>query len=326
MAAIFAYFTEILYLCSQITSVMKKILNIREPNVYARHLEAEVLHPLISVVHFDELEKGVRTSLNNYSVYGLFIQREFPQNLSYGVRPVQVSEWSVIAVAPGQIGGREDDGNPLFLNGWAVLWSPELMSKTDLEVHISEYNFFSYFFTDSLPLEPDEWNAIEMLISALREELKAHKDSSALRNIVIGYLRLILDYCQRAYWRQNARITASEPDVLKRFHALLDKYYYEGRQAEMGLPTVAYCASEMAYSAGYFGDLVKQATGSSAKEYIQSYIVRVAKNILMSGRSISETAYMLGFDYPHHFTRMFKNKTGITPGEYLRSSNDTFNV
>ena len=312
------YVQYLLYLCSQITAVMKKILNIREPNVYARHLEAEVLHPQICVVHFDELEKGVRTSLNSYNVYGLFIQREFPQNLSYGVRPVQVSEWSVIAVAPGQIGGREDDGKPLFLNGWAVLWSPELMSKTDLEAHISEYNFFSYFFTDSLPLEPKEWDAIEMLISALREELKAHKDSSALRNIVVGYLRLILDYCQRAYWRQNARITADEPDVLKRFHALLDKYYYEGRQAEKGLPTVAYCASEMAYSAGYFGDLVKQATGSSAKEYIQSYIVQIAKNILMSGRSISETAYMLGFDYPHHFTRMFKNKTGITPGEYMR--------
>ena len=136
---------------------MKKVLNIREPNVYARHLEAEVIHPLISVVHFDELAKGVRTSMNSYGVYGLFIQREFPQNLSYGVRPVQVSNWSVIAVAPGQIGGKEDDGHPLFLNGWAVLWSPELMSKTDLEAHINEYNFFSYFFTDSLPLEPQEW-------------------------------------------------------------------------------------------------------------------------------------------------------------------------
>lgn len=302
---------------------MKKVLNIREPNVYARHLEAEVLHPLICVVHFDELEKGVRTSMNSYGVYGLFIQREFPQNLSYGVRPVQVSNWSVIAVAPGQIGGKEDDGHPLFLNGWAVLWSPELMSKTDLEAHINEYNFFSYFFTDSLPLEPQEWNAIETLISGLREELQTHKDSSALRKIVVGYLRLILDYCQRAYWRQNARTTATEPDVLKRFHALLDKYFYEGQQTQNGLPTVAYCASEMAYSAGYFGDLVKQATGSSAKDYIQSYIVRLAKNILMSGRSISETAYMLGFDYPHHFTRMFKNKTGITPGEYISQAHSS---
>ena len=138
----------------------------------------------------------------------------------------------------------------------------------------------------------------------------------------MGYLRLILDYCQRAYWPQSARSTAAEPDLLKRFHALLDRYYYEEQQTQHGLPTVAYCASEMAYSAGYFGDLVKQATGASAKEYIQSYIIRLAKNILMSGRSISETAYMLGFDYPHHFTRMFKNKTGITPGEYMRGQLD----
>ena len=164
---------------------MKKLLNIREPNVYARHVGAKELHPLISVVHFDELKDGVRTSLNNYSVYGLFIQREFPQNLSYGIRPVQASNWSVIAVAPGQIGGKEDDGVALSLSGWAVLWSPELMSKTDLETHISEYKFFSYFFTDSIPLDPQDWDAIDQLLSSLREELRTHSDSSALRNIII---------------------------------------------------------------------------------------------------------------------------------------------
>ncbi|MBR4459901.1 MAG: AraC family transcriptional regulator, partial [Paludibacteraceae bacterium] len=209
---------------------MKKLLNIREPNVYARHVGAKELHPLISVVHFDELKDGVRTSLNNYSVYGLFIQREFPQNLSYGIRPVQAGNWSVIAVAPGQIGGKEDDGVALSLSGWAVLWSPELMSKTDLEAHISEYKFFSYFFTDSIPLDPQDWDAIDQLLSSLREELRTHSDSSALRNIIVGYLRLILDYCQRAYWPQSARSTAAEPDLLKRFHALLDRYYYEEQQ------------------------------------------------------------------------------------------------
>ena len=38
---------------------MKKLLNILEPNVYARHVGAKELHPLISVVHFDELKDGV---------------------------------------------------------------------------------------------------------------------------------------------------------------------------------------------------------------------------------------------------------------------------
>ena len=30
-----------------------------------------------------------------------------------------------------------------------------------------------------------------------------------------------------------------------------------------------------------------------------------------------ETAHLLGFEYPHHFTRLFKNVTGITPREFL---------
>lgn len=77
IALLFAYLRYFLYLCTQIIAVMKKVLNIREPNVYARHLEADVIHPQISVVHFDELEKGVRTSLNSYSVYGCLFNGSF---------------------------------------------------------------------------------------------------------------------------------------------------------------------------------------------------------------------------------------------------------
>ena len=91
---------------------MKKILEVREPNVYARFVGAQELHPLISVIHYDALGK-VHGSLNNYGVYGLFIQREFPQNLSYGVKSLQAGDTSVIAVAPGQLGGVEDNGQTL---------------------------------------------------------------------------------------------------------------------------------------------------------------------------------------------------------------------
>ena len=102
---------------------MRNILKVESPNDYARFVDAPVLHPLVSIIHYDELAP-FRHSLNNYGVYGLFIQRQFPQNLSYGMRKWQVSDGSIIAVEPGQIGGLEDNGERISLSGWVLLWSP----------------------------------------------------------------------------------------------------------------------------------------------------------------------------------------------------------
>ena len=85
----------------------------------------------------------------------------------------------------------------------------------------------------------------------------------------------------------------------------------------IGLPSVAYCADALHLSANYFGDLIKKETGKTAKEYIQTKIINVAKNRMYNPDSnINEIAYELGFKYPQHFTRMFKSETGYTPSEF----------
>ena len=298
---------------------MKNILKVDSPNDYARFVEAPVLHPLVSIVHYDELQP-FRHSLNNYGVYGLFIQRQFPDNLSYGMRKVQVSDGSIIAVEPGQIGGLEDNGERISLSGWVLMWSPELLHGSELERQIDRYQFFSYFFDSSLRMEPDEWLFITQLVAQMRQELLAHEDSPSLRNILLGYLHLILEYCNRIYQRQISEEDKGEADLLKRFHNLLQTYFRENRQLMNGLPTVAWCASELAYSPRYFGDIVRQTTGETAIGYIHNYIINQAKSLLMQGHNISETSRLLGFDYPHHFTRLFKRITGLTPSEFLGKS------
>jgi len=105
--------------------------------------------------------------------------------------------------------------------------------------------------------------------------------------------------------------------VLTRFEALLDNYFLSDKAQQEGLPTVRYCASELCLSPNYFGDLIKKETGKSAQEYIQLKVMDIAKErILNPEKSISQIAYELGFQYPQHFTRLFKKVVGQTPNDY----------
>ena len=73
----------------------------------------------------------------------------------------------------------------------------------------------------------------------------------------------------------------------------------------------------MNLSPNYFGDLIKKETGKSAQEYVQRKLMDTAKSLLMqTGRSVSEIAYCLGYQYPQYFSRAFKKAEGCTPKEY----------
>ena len=102
-----------------------------------------------------------------------------------------------------------------------------------------------------------------------------------------------------------------------RFEDLLNNYFQSEQPQEIGLPSVRYCADKLNLSANYLGDLIKKETGTSAQEHIQSKLIEVAKErVFDTSKSISEIAYELGFKYPQHFTRLFKNRVGCSPNEY----------
>ena len=295
---------------------MKNILHVTDPNVYANYVNAPVLHPLVSVIHYDEVSP-IRSSLNLYGVYGLFIQRNFPKNLTYGMKMFDAADGSIIAVEPGQTGGKEDDGDRIYISGWALLFSPELLHGTDLESRMKDYHFFSYFATETLRMESTEWGRITQLLTQMRHELQENADSPALRSVMLGYIRLILEYCQRIHLRMLSKDDRASSDILKRFHNLLREYYLDGRQLDQGVPSVSYCAGQLAYSPRYLGDVIRKATGGTAISHIHSFVIDQGKNLLMNGHNVNETARLLGFEFPNHFTRLFRKVTGITPSEFL---------
>jgi AraC-like DNA-binding protein len=135
--------------------------------------------------------------------------------------------------------------------------------------------------------------------------------------LIASNIELFLNYCTRFYDRQFITRDNVHKGILERFENLLHNYFCSDKPANIGLPSVAYCAETLNLSPNYFGDLIKKETGKSAQEYIQSKLIDLAKERIFDiNKSIGEVAYDLGFKYPQHFTRLFKQKVGISPNEY----------
>lgn len=136
-------------------------------------------------------------------------------------------------------------------------------------------------------------------------------------SIIVNLIDIILQYCMRFYNHQFSAPRPQISNILIRFEDYLDDYFTARKQHSSGLPSVQLCASALCLSTNYFADLVKKQTGETASGHIHRFITNRAKSLLMSGLSINETAYELGFEYPQHFSRMFKKAEHCSPTEYL---------
>ena len=152
--------------------------------------------------------------------------------------------------------------------------------------------------------------------SKIEYELE-HAIDKHSKTLIVDNIELFLNYCARFYDRQFITRDNVHKGILGKFENLLNQYFTTDKPQTIGIPSVAYCAGELNLSPGYFGDLVKKETGKTAQEYIQSKVIDVAKErIFDHDKSVSEIAFELGFKYPQHFTRLFKQRVGQSPNEY----------
>lgn len=117
-----------------------KTLKVHNVNDYARYIGAPVIHDLVSIIHYDELEH-CRHSLNSYDVYGIFIGDEKLEELTYGLMKYDLNRHALMCVAPGQLGGKTDTGEEINTRGWALLFDPLLLHVNDLDKRMGNYTF-----------------------------------------------------------------------------------------------------------------------------------------------------------------------------------------
>lgn len=296
---------------------MAKILKVNKTSDYSSYLGVIDRHPLITVIDYTEISP-IRHSLNSYGVYGLFLQNDNNLDLMYGCGKYDYKDGSLICVAPGQIGGKEDNGERVKIGGWALLFHPDLIRDTTLGREIKTYSFFDYSVNEALHTNEQEYATLVSLLRQIKVETKAVRDA-VQDQILVGYISLLLKYCQRFYNRQFMTRKLVNNDILIRFDEFLNDYFVQGRQTAEGLPSVSVCAEHLCMSPNYFSDLIKKMTGESPGRHIRHLVIRLIRSELATGLTVAEAAYKLGFDYPAHLTRLFKKETGQTPTAYIRS-------
>ncbi len=295
---------------------MSKILKVSNVGDYIRYVGEQEQHPLVGIIDYAALSP-VRHSLNNYGVYGVFMHEHLSVDLAYGCGKYDYRNGgTVICVAPGQIGGKEDNGERIDLDGWALLFHPDFLHGTSLEKEIRHFSFFDYNVNEALHTSSEEFEILASFMRRIKQELEGNRDGMQ-DAIIVDYISLLLNYCKRFYERQFLTRKIANADTLQRFYAVLEAYYTQENPYQSGLPTVAYCADQLCMSAGYLGDLVRRHTGDTAINYIHRFILQKAKSLLSAGKTITEVAYDLGFAYPQHLSRLFKKKEGLSPSEYV---------
>jgi AraC-like DNA-binding protein len=296
-----------------------KFDSVKEYNALNDHA---TLHPLVSVIDFSKAKPrswdGAKTIKLNYGLYCVFLKEVKCGDLKYGCNYYDYEEGTLVFVSPGQVMQLELTGEPYQPMGYGLIFHPDLIHGTVLGKQIKEYSFFGYGSSEALHLSDKERKTVMECLDKIKDELQGVVDKHS-KKLIVSNIELFLNYCTRFYDRQFITREKANKGILEKFEQLLEDYFHTDKSVLQGLPTVSYCASALHLSPNYFGDLIKKETGKNAIDYIQTKIIEHAKEkVLDKDKSLAEVSYELGFKYQQHFTRLFKQKTGVSPNEFRR--------
>lgn len=284
-------------------------------NDYNTFNNNETLHPLVSVVDLSKAQPR-QGSRMYFGFYTVFLKEVKCGDMQYGRHTYDYQEGTLVFLAPGQVAGVNSNGETYQPKGYALVFHPDLIHGTALGRRIQEYSFFGYQSNEALHLSERERKLVFESFAKIQYELEQSIDKHSKR-LIVSNIELFLDYCTRFYDRQFLTREKPNKGIVERFETLLNDYFQSEKPQQVGLPSVAYFAQELHLSASYFGDLIKKETGKTAQEYIQWKLIDIAKErIFDETKSVSQIAYDLGFKYPQHFIRVFKQRVGHTPSEY----------
>lgn len=281
-------------------------------------------HPLVSVIRFEDMAYPPKYTSKAlvHSFYSIALKRTFQAKLKYGQQEVDFDKGVMLFMAPMQVLSIEGPYETAAGHkGWLLLIHPDLLWNTPLANKIRRYEYFDYQANEALHLSDAEEQMIVGIMQNIAHEYRSRLDDFS-QNVMVAHIELLLTYAERFYQRQFITRKAGNHQIINRMEKLLNDYFKAERQALEGIPSVNYFADELHISPNYLSRLLTSLTGQSTKQFITNKVLDLAKEKLTTtSLGMNEIAYLLGFEHPQSFNKLFKRRTNMSPMEFRASFN-----
>ncbi len=276
-------------------------------------------HPLVSVMDLSEMDMKQNEAIwqHHYTkFYTVSVKTGCVGKVKYGQNKFDFDDGTLVCMGPNQIISTQNTGE-LEIHGFALTIDPDFLLNHPLAKKIQECDFFSYQMSEALHLSDEERQIIFQLFQAIKNEYDNNMDGFS-QEVLLSNIELLLVHINRYYSRQFITRKNYHNDLLSQVESLLAKYY--DNEGNDSLPTVNYLADHVHMSPAYLSDMLKNYTGLSAQQHIHETVIHRAKELLtLSELSVSQIAYELGFQHPQSFSKLFKQKTNVTPLKFRES-------
>ena len=133
------------------------------------------------------------------------------------------------------------------------------------------------------------------------------------RQTVSSLVAALMHHYDGLYRQHTELLEASQ----SREQTIFDRFIYLVNQYATCEHHIRFYAEKMCLTERYLGTVIRQASGTTAKEWIDRALVAHIKiELKHSDKSIAQISEELNFPNPAFFSKYFKRETGIPPGEY----------